>query len=85
MVLELLFVAVLPAVLIAAAAWDLTSFTIPNIFPAALIVLFVVFAGVSAFAPHAMTLSQIGLHAGAGAIGLVAGIAMFALRLDRRR
>jgi prepilin peptidase CpaA len=76
---ELLFVAVVPAILIAAAMWDLTSFTIPNVFPAALIALFVVFAAVSQFGPHGMTLPDIGLHAAAGGVGLVAGMLFFAL------
>jgi prepilin peptidase CpaA len=78
MVLQLLFVAVLPAILIAAAIWDLASFTIPNVFPAALIVLFAIFAGIAAFVPHGLGLEDIGWHAAAGGIGLVAGILFFA-------
>jgi prepilin peptidase CpaA len=78
MILQLLFVAVLPAILIAAAVWDLTSFTIPNVFPAALLVLFLLFAGLSAFGPHGLSLADIGWHAAAGGIGLVVGMAFFA-------
>jgi prepilin peptidase CpaA len=79
MLVEVILIAVLPALLIAAAGWDLTSFTIPNLFPAALLALFALFAVASALAPHGMTLSDIGLHAAAGGIGLTVGIAFFAL------
>ena len=64
-----------PVLVIVGALRDLTSFTIPNWISGLLIV---------AFFPAAFILGlgwpQIGLHAGAGAVALVAGMAMFALR-----
>jgi prepilin peptidase CpaA len=79
MILEILFIAVLPAILIAAAVWDLTSFTIPNVFPAVLIVLFLVFVAVAQFGAHPIGLSDLGLHAAACGVGLAAGLLFFAL------
>ena len=48
MTAEILLVAVLPALLVAAAVWDLFSFTIPNLLVAAMLTLFAVFLGVMA-------------------------------------
>ena len=79
MALEILFVAVLPAIFIAAGAWDLTSFTIPNIFPLALLVLFLVFAAASPFLPHGISANELAWHGAAGGLGLAIGIGMFAL------
>jgi prepilin peptidase CpaA len=79
MVLQILFVAVLPAIFITAAAWDLTSFTIPNVFPAALIALFVAFAAYALFTQPGVGIGDIGWHVAAGGIGLVAGLLFFAL------
>ena len=66
---------IFPVLVIVAALRDVTSFTIPNWISLALI---------GAFFPTAFILGlgwpQIGLHAGAGAVALVAGMAMFALR-----
>ena len=81
MVLELLFVAVLPAILITAGAWDLTTFTIPNIFPAVLVLLFVVFAAAMLFAPLPIAFAQIELQLAGGGIGLAVGVVFFALGL----
>ena len=69
----LLLIAV-PALLAAAAAWDLASFTIPNYLSVALAVLFGIFAlatGLSAAAA--------GLHLLAFLIALAIGFTMFAL------
>ena len=79
MLLQILLVAVLPAILIAAAAWDLTTFTIPNAFPAALILLFLAVAGTVAFTTNAFGFVDIGWHLAAFGIGLAAGLAFFAL------
>jgi prepilin peptidase CpaA len=79
MVLQILLVAVLPAIFIAAAAWDLATFTIPNVFPAALVVLFLVVAGVAAFTSSTFGVADIGWHFAAFGVGLTAGIAFFAL------
>lgn len=73
---EFLVVAALPALLIAAAGWDLASYTIPNVLQAALIAAFLLFA----FAAH-MPTSAIGWHLLAGAAGLSLGFAFFALGL----
>ena len=72
-------VAILPALLAAAAIFDLTSYTIPNIVPAAMIVLFAAFMLVVAANGHAMSWDITGLHLLAGSIGLFAGMGMFAL------
>lgn len=79
MILQLIFVVALPATLIAAAAWDLTSFKIPNIFPLILIALFVAFAAIAALTPPGMSLADIGWHAAAMGVGLMAGMLFFAL------
>ncbi|MGH6890154.1 MAG: A24 family peptidase [Rhizomicrobium sp.] len=73
MIQEFLVFVLVPAVLIAAAGWDLASFTIPNFLQAALLAGFAVFA----IASH-MPLAALGWHALAAAIGLAAGFALFA-------
>jgi prepilin peptidase CpaA len=74
MVAQFLLLAALPALLAAAAVWDLTSFTIPNHLSLALTALFGVFALVIGFSPAA-----IGVHLLACLIALVIGFTMFAL------
>lgn len=80
-VAQLLLVAVFPALLVGAAVWDLASFTIPNVLPAAMTVLFFLFAAL-AFAigdgSSGMTLTDLGLHVAAGLVALAGGIAVFA-------
>jgi prepilin peptidase CpaA len=74
MIAQFLLIALLPAMLAAAAGWDLASFTIPNslnLAVAATFGAFALFLGLSAGA--------IGLHLLAGFIGLAAGFALFAL------
>lgn len=73
MVQEFLVFVLVPAVLIAAAGWDLASFTIPNFLQAVLLAGFVVFA----VASH-MPLSAAGWHVLAAGIGLAIGFALFA-------
>ena len=79
----LILVAVLPALLVGAAAWDLMSFTIPNILPATMVVLFFVFAALVLASGQGsgvgMTLSGIGMHIAPALVALVAGMALFAL------
>lgn len=77
---ELLLVAVLPALLVGAAAWDLLSFTIPNIVPAALILFFCVFVALVLSSNHdaAFALNALGWHVAAGLAALVCGMALFA-------
>ena len=61
-----------PAVLIAAAGWDLASFTIPNFLQAVLLGGFAVFA----VSTH-MPLESVGWHLLAALIGFVIGFALF--------
>jgi prepilin peptidase CpaA len=68
-----LFLYAVAALLALAAAWDLTSFTIPNFLSLILIGLFAVFAVVVG-----MPAAAVGWHALAGAAALVAGFALFA-------
>lgn len=71
---QALLLFVVPALLALAAGWDLTSYTIPNFVSAALIAAFALFVVTT----H-MTLGAMGTHVAAGAVGLSAGFALFAL------
>ncbi|HEY4077371.1 MAG TPA: prepilin peptidase [Rhizomicrobium sp.] len=75
MIAEALVLVVLPALLAAAAGWDLASFTIPNFLSLALIALFAIFAVTVGLSWHAA-----GWHLLAGLLGLCIGFALFALR-----
>jgi prepilin peptidase CpaA len=66
--------AVLPALLIAAAGWDLASYTIPNFLQAALLLAFAFFAFFAG-----MSAGSLGLHLVAGVLGLAIGFLFFAL------
>jgi len=73
MLSEFLVLAVFPGLLVAAACWDVASFTIPNFLPAAMLAMF------AALAPALhMPLAVLGSHLAAGAVGLAAGFALFA-------
>ncbi|HEY5336741.1 MAG TPA: prepilin peptidase [Rhizomicrobium sp.] len=74
MITTSLIMVVLPALLVAAAAWDLASFTIPNVIQLALLAGFAVFV----FAVH-MAPAVFGMHLLAGFLGLVIGFTLFAL------
>src|SRR3569832_2453655 len=74
MIAELLVVFVMPALLAAAAGWDLASYTIPNVLSLALVGAFAVFA----FA-IGMTPGTIGMHLLAGILALAVGFTLFAL------
>ena len=76
MLAQLLVLFVGPALLAAAAGWDLVSYTIPNFLPAALIAVFAVFAFAAGF-----PLGAAGGHVLAGASGLAIGLALFAFGL----
>jgi prepilin peptidase CpaA len=54
------------------------SYTIPNVIPGAMIALFISFMIIVALSGHGMSWSEIGLHLLGGAIGLAAGMALFA-------
>ena len=70
---EFLVLVVFPALLLAAAGWDVASYTIPNTIPLALLATFAGFAGSTG-----MTLAALGAHALAGCAGLLLGFAFFA-------
>jgi prepilin peptidase CpaA len=70
---EFLVLVLVPAVLIAAAGWDLASFTIPNFLQAVLLAGFAVFAVASG-----MPLAALGWHLLGAFIGLAIGFALFA-------
>ncbi len=70
---ELFVLVLVPAVLVAAAGWDLTSYTIPNPIPISLLAGFVLFA-LTASLPA----NEVGAHLLAGLLGLVIGFALFA-------
>ena len=74
MIGEILILAILPALLLAAACWDIASFTIPNTIQFALIALFLLFVVATG-----MPAASFGGHLLAGFIGLVAGFTLFSL------
>ena len=78
MAISIVLVAILPALLVAAAIFDLTSFTIPNMLPAAMFALFAVFLLASTLSGHGLSWSDIWPHLLAGVVALVAGMALFA-------
>src|SRR5258708_36084076 len=78
MAVSILLVAMLPALLVAAAFSDLTSYTIPNMLPAAMLALFAAFLLASALNGHSLSWSETWPHLLAGAVALVAGMALFA-------
>ncbi len=65
---------VVPVLLIAAAAWDLASFTIPNLIQILLVAGFALFVASGALGP-----AEFGTHLLAGFLGLVIGFTLFAL------
>ena len=73
MIPQLLVMAALPALLLAAALWDLASYTIPNFLQIALITTFMLFVVMAGMAPGA-----VGWHLLAGMLGLIVGFAFFA-------
>lgn len=75
MIAQFLLLAALPAMLAAAAGWDLASFTIPNLLTLTMAASFGLFALVSGLSPGVA-----GSHLLAGLIGLAVGFAFFALR-----
>jgi prepilin peptidase CpaA len=81
MAFEILFLILLPALFIAAAVWDLASFTIPNFLILALLSLFILFAGAAGMSGAGLSWSQAGLHLLAGTIGLAIGMVLFAAGL----
>jgi prepilin peptidase CpaA len=74
MIPEFLVLVLVPAVLLAAAGWDLASFTIPNFLQAVLLAGFAVFALATA-----TPLAALGWHVLAAGVGLAIGFTLFAL------
>src|ERR1700678_4037025 len=73
MVAQILLMLVLPALLAVAAAFDLATFTIPNLLSLAIAAAFAIFGLMVGIAP-----GDFALHLLAGLIALVAGFALFA-------
>jgi prepilin peptidase CpaA len=73
MIPEFVVLVLVPAVLIAAAGWDIASFTIPNFLHGVLLAGFAVFA-----VSTRMPMAALGWHCGAAAIGLAVGFLLFA-------
>ena len=78
MTVSILLVAILPALLVAAAIFDLTSFTIPNMLPAAMFALFAAFLLATTLNGHGLSWSETWPHLLAGGIALLASMALFA-------
>lgn len=74
MIAQLLVMFALPTLLVAAASFDIATFTIPNLVSLALAAAFVVFALAAG-----MTAGNFLFHVLAGVIALAAGFALFAL------
>ena len=74
MLAEILVLGALPLLLVAAAGWDVASFTIPNFVTLALMAVFAAFA-----ASAGRSAADIGWHVLAGFIGLFVGFTLFAL------
>jgi prepilin peptidase CpaA len=70
---------ILPMLLVAAAITDLTSFTIPNVLPGAMLALFVVFVLAMAIGGHPIPWHSLALHIAAGTAALIFGMVLFAV------
>ena len=79
MTVAIVLVSILPALLVAAAVFDLASYTIPNFIPGTMLLLFAGLLAMLAVGGHPLTLSDAGFHMLAGFIGLAAGFLFFAL------
>jgi prepilin peptidase CpaA len=71
---EFLVLIALPLLLLAAAGWDIASFTIPNFLTLAVLALFAVFC-----AAAGLSFAAIGWHLLAGFLGLLIGFTLFSL------
>lgn len=76
MISEFLVLAVFPALLMAAAVWDVTSYTIPNAISLALLATFAALALTAG-----MNMEMLGWHLLAGVAGLAIGFTLFAFNL----
>lgn len=73
MLAQLIVLVAFPLLLALAAGWDLASYTIPNLIPAGLLLVFALYA----FSTD-MPSSVLAIHAGIGLGGLVLGFTLFA-------
>ena len=71
---EFILLVLVPVALMAAAGWDLASYTIPNLIPVCLLACFAIFVLTTG-----MPAASIGTHVLAGALGLAVGFTLFAL------
>jgi prepilin peptidase CpaA len=78
MTLPIAIISMLTAILVAAAFFDLATYTIPNMLPAAMLLLFAVFLLAMALTGHPLSWHQISPHLIAGGLGLLVGMAFFA-------
>lgn len=78
MMISIFLLGFFPALLLAAAAYDLCTYTIPNLLPVALLCVFVVYMMVSFAAGAPVPLRSLAMHAGAATLALGAGVALFA-------
>ncbi len=79
MTLPIFVITMLPALLVAAAFFDLTSYTIPNFLPGGMFLLFCIFMLAMALGGHPLSWSETWPHLLAGGVGLALGMAMFAV------
>jgi len=80
MTASMVLIEVLACVLLAAAIFDLASYTIPNLLNVAMFFLFACFVVTMSLLGHPLSWSQLWPHLLAGVIALFAGMAMFAAR-----
>jgi prepilin peptidase CpaA len=78
MTASMFLLGILSSLMLAAALFDLASYTIPNLLTGTMFVLFAAFLLALALNGHALGWSSMRLHLLAGALGLAVGIAMFA-------
>lgn len=78
MTVSIFLMTMLPALLVAAAMFDLTTFTIPNVLPLAMFLLFGALMLVMTLDDNPVSLSHTLLHLAAGGLGLAVAIALFA-------
>jgi prepilin peptidase CpaA len=76
-----ILIALLPALLAAAAIFDLLTYKIPNSVTGAIVVLFAVIGVVLVLSGTPPGFNTAGLHLAAGAAGFAAGVALFAARV----
>jgi prepilin peptidase CpaA len=79
MALSIFVFGIFPALLLAAAIYDLGTYLIPNVISGALVLLFLVYLGVAWVSGDPVGWRLVGLHFAAGAVALGLGMGLFAL------